>query len=319
LHAQTTGWESELFAPNATKIQVELDEAVMAREQVNVNYKIYAGSLEFIKALWSLQVPDRARENWLSRCNSWKQRYPVHLEAHDRVCGAINYYYFADVLSEATNDPITVVADAGTSFYVMGQALRLKRGQRFISSGSMGAMGFALPAANGVAVAAGTGTMATICVTGDGSLMTNVHELATMRKNNLNVKLFVMNNEGYVSMRNTQNEYCGGRLIGADSTSGVFIPCLESLAELYNIPFVRCSQEDELAIAIKKVMSIDGPVFCEVITAHNQKIIPTVASIKMLDGRMQSTQIHNMSPLLSDEIMKQELLIESSSKDQRLI
>lgn len=314
LHAQTTGWESDLFAPNATKIQVELDEAVLAREQVHVDYKIHAGSLEFIKSLLSLPAPDEVQQTWLDRCQSWKRRYPVHLEAHDRVEGEINYYDFAEALSQAVDAPATVVADAGTSFYVMGQALRLKQGQRFISSGSMGAMGFALPAANGVAVAS-AGEMAVICVTGDGSLMTNLHELATTSKNRLNVKLFVMNNGGYVSMRNTQNEYCEGRLVGADSTSGVFIPKLESLAALFEIPFLRCSHAGDLDRVIKDVMSIEGPVFCEVITAHNQKVIPTVASIKMPDGRMQSTQIHNMSPLLPDEIMKEELLIESLAKD----
>ena len=89
---------------------------------------------------------------------------------------------------------------------------------------------------------------------------------------------------------------------------------MESLAALFEIPFLRCSHVGDLDRVIKDVMSIEGPVFCEVITAHNQKVIPTVASIKMPDGRMQSTQIHNMSPLLSDEIMKQELSIESSSE-----
>lgn len=313
LHAQTTGWESDLFAPTAIKIQVELDEAVLAREQVHVDYKIQAGSLEFINSLLDLAMPDVDRQKWLDRCQSWKRRYPVHLEAHERIEGEINYYDFAEVLSEAMDSPVTIVADAGTSFYVMGQALRLKRGQRFISSGSMGAMGFALPAANGVAVAS-AGKTATICVTGDGSLMTNLHELATTSKNRLNVKLFVMNNGGYVSMRNTQNEYCEGRLVGADSSSGVFIPKMELLAELFEIPFLRCSNAGNLDAVIKDAMSIEGPVFCEVITAHNQKIIPTVASIKMPDGRMQSTQIHNMSPLLPDEIMRDELLIESSVK-----
>jgi len=311
LHAQTTGWESDLFAPKATKIQVELDEAVLAREQVHVDCKIHAGSLEFIKSFLNLPAPEIDRHRWLERCQSWKHRYLVYLEKHDRVAGEISYYDFAEALSRALEAAVTVVADAGTSFYVMGQALRLKRGQRFISSGSMGAMGFALPAANGVAVAS-AGKSTTICVTGDGSLMTNLHELATMSKNHLNVKLFVMNNGGYVSMRNTQNEYCEGRLVGADSTSGVFIPKLESLAELFEIPFIKCSEARDLDEVIKEVISKKGPVFCEVITAHNQKIIPTVASIKMQDGRMQSTQIHNMSPLLPDEVMKKELLIDST-------
>ena len=314
LHAQTTGWESDLFAQNATKIQVELDEAVLAREQVHVDYKIHAGSLEFIKSLLSLPVLNEVQLTWLDRCQSWKRRYPVHLEAHDRAEGKINYYDFAEALSQSIDAPSTIVADAGTSFYVMGQALRLKQGQRFISSGSMGAMGFALPAANGIAVASSDKSV-TICVTGDGSLMTNLHELATTSKNRLNVKLFVMNNGGYVSMRNTQNEYCDGRLVGADSSSGVFIPKMESLAELFEIPFLRCSEAGDLGKVIKDAMSIEGPVFCEVMTAHNQKVIPTVASIKMPDGRMQSTQIHNMSPLLPDEIMREELLIEPSIKD----
>lgn len=305
LHSQTTGWENDLFASDAIKIQVELDPAVLAREQVHVNHKIQMGCLEFINMLIVQPEFENNWTAWRECCQSWKQHYPVHLEAHEYHADGINYYHFAEALSLALQQDATVVADAGSSFYVMGQALRLKEGQRFISSGSMGAMGFGLPAANGVAVADATST--TVCITGDGSLMTNVHELSTLRQNNLNVKLFVINNDGYVSMRNTQRDFCGGHYIGADRSSGVFIPSMESLAKSYELPFVRCSPIDDLEMVISKVLSMNGPVLCEVIAMRDQKIIPSVASIRLSDGRMQSCQLHNMSPLLSDEIMGIEL------------
>jgi acetolactate synthase-1/2/3 large subunit len=305
LHAQTTGWENELFAPNATKIQVELDPAVLAREQVHVDHKIQAGALEFVEALLAQPAPAAGWAAWRSSCQSWKQRYPVHQEAHESHVNGINFYHFAEALSTNLVGSACVVADAGSAFYVMGQALRLKAGQRFISSGSMGAMGFALPAANGVAVANDAGT--TVCVTGDGSLMTNVHELATMNQYRLNVKLFVINNDGYVSMRNTQRDFCGGHYVGADRASGVFIPAMDSLAASYELPFVRCTPTDDLGAVIARVLAMDGPVMCEVVAMRDQKIIPAVVSIKLPDGRMQSSQIHNMSPLLSDDVMASEL------------
>lgn len=305
LHSQTTGWENDLFAPDAVKIQVELDPAVLAREQVHVNHKIQMGCLEFINVMLAQSRSDSDLATWRACCQSWKQRYPVYLEAHEHHTNGINFYHFAEALSKVLRQDGCVVADAGSSFYVMGQALRLKKGQRFISSGSMGAMGFGLPTANGVAVADPVGT--TVCVTGDGSLMTNVHELATLRQNNLNVKLFVINNDGYVSMRNTQRDFCGGHYVGADRSSGVFIPTMESLAKTYELPFVRCTTADDLEAVVDKVLAMDGPVMCEVVAMRDQKIIPTVASVKLADGRMQSCQIHNMSPLLSDEVIAIEL------------
>ncbi len=198
-----------------------------------------------------------------------------------------------------------MVADAGSSFYVMGQALRLKKGQRFISSGSMGAMGFALPAANGAAATGLPGS--TVCVTGDGSLMTNLHELATMRQFQLDVKLFVINNDGYVSMRNTQREFFGGHYVGADAASGVFIPSIEALAASFQLPYVRCAAVDELDAQIRKVLAMDGPVVCEVLAMRDQKIIPSVVSVRLPDGRMRSAPLHNMFPHLADDVLRQEL------------
>jgi acetolactate synthase-1/2/3 large subunit len=305
LHSQTTGWENHLFAPNAIKIQVELDPAILAREQVHVTHKIQAGILEFINAILAKLASVHKWTAWSDCCQSWKQRYPVRLEAHEHHANGINFYHFAESLSLALDWGACVVADAGSAFYVMGQALRLKSGQRFIASGSMGAMGFALPTANGVAVENYSGP--TVCVTGDGSLMTNVHELATMSHNHLNVKLFVINNDGYASMRNTQRDFCNGHYVGADRSSGVFIPAMDSLAASYELPFLRCTTADDLSEVIEKVLGMEGPVMCEVVAMRDQKIIPSVISVKLADGRMQSTHIHNMFPFLPEHLLAQEL------------
>ena len=313
LHSQTTGWESELFAPNATKIQIDLDEAILAREKVNVTHKIHSGCLEFINQLLKTQVqPMAPRKEWNDVCQSWKKRYPVYLEPHEIEKNQINYYHFAEELSKSLDYGARVIADAGSSFYVMGQAFRLKQGQRFISSGSMGAMGFAVPTATGVAIA--SENEPTVCVTGDGSLMTNIHELATISHLKLNIKLFILNNNGYVSMRNTQKEYCNGHYVGADIDSGVFIPSIKSIATSYKIPFFSCSNLEDLPEMIQKVMSTNGPVLCEIIALKDQKIIPTVASIKLGNGKMQSCEIQNMSPLLSAEILEQELKIKENKQ-----
>lgn len=304
LHSQTTGWESKLFAPDAVKVQVDLDPAVLAREEVNVSLKIESGVVEFINALLPLAVP-YGTAKWLTTCQSWKERYAVRHEQHQRAEDGMNFYHFVEALSKLLPKNACIVSDAGSAFYVTGQALRLKEGQRFISSGSLGAMGYALPAANGATLVDADTPI--VCVTGDGSLMTNVHDLATMRQNWRNVKLFVVNNGGYVSMRNTQREFFGGLLIGADASSGVFIPSIQLLAESYQLPFLRCQKEEEVEAMIAKVMAIEGPVLCEIVAMCNQRIIPSVASKRLPDGRMVSTPLHDMVPSLADDVLAKEI------------
>lgn len=305
LHAQTTGWENELFAPNAVKVQIELDSAVLAREQVGVTLKIQASCTEFIRDLAGQDFTLYDLQSWRDCCSDWKQRYPVVAEPHEKSHEGINYYHFADSLSHALGANDCVVADAGSAFYVMGQALRLGANQRFLSSGSLGAMGYALPAANGAAATGQPGSV--VCVTGDGSLMTNLHELATMKEYNLDVKLFVINNDGYVSMRNTQRDFCDGHYVGADSASGVYIPPIAALARSFELPYVRCSAQDDIAATIRNVLSMKGPVLCEVIAMRDQKIIPAVISVKLDDGRMRSAPLHNMFPHISEETLMKEL------------
>jgi acetolactate synthase-1/2/3 large subunit len=296
LHAQTTGWENNLFAPDALKIQVDIDDALFMREQVNVAIKIKSDVTDFLLGMEPLIENDFANDMWRANCLSWKKRFAVSLEPHERTSNDVNYYDFAEELSRSLEGSECVVADAGSAFYVMGQAFRVKKNQRFISSGSLGAMGFALPAANGVATAK---NQTTICVTGDGSLMTNIHDLAVTSHYKLNVKLFVLNNDGYLSIRNTQRDFFNGMLVGTDSASGVFIPNLESQAKTYRLPFLRCERLDDLNRVIDQALAIEGPVFVEIKALRDQSIIPTVRSERLPDGSMKSKPLHEMYPYLT--------------------
>ncbi|MEI7842798.1 MAG: thiamine pyrophosphate-binding protein [Gallionellaceae bacterium] len=304
LHSQTTGWENSLFAPDAIKIQVDIDEAVLVREQINVTLKIKSDVTQFLLDIEPLIQNGFANDAWRGVCLSWKQRFAVHCEPHDRPSDSVNYYDFAEELSCALKGNECIVTDAGSAFYAMGQGLRLKEGQRFISSGSLGAMGFALPAANGVATA---NDSATICVTGDGSLMTNIHDLAVTSHYKLNVKLFVMNNDGYLSIRNTQRDFFNGMYVGTDPQSGVFIPSLEDQAKTYHLPFLKCERTADLRGVIEQALALDGPVLVEIKALRDQRMIPSVMSERLPDGRMQSKPLHEMYPYLPQSEVDAEL------------
>jgi Thiamine pyrophosphate-requiring enzymes [acetolactate synthase, pyruvate dehydrogenase (cytochrome), glyoxylate carboligase, phosphonopyruvate decarboxylase] len=312
LHSQTTGWENDLFAPQAIKIQVDLDQAVLKREKVSVDIKVVSDVTTFIKTMMNEIRSSLEIKPWLEKCAYWKKQYAVMAEPHERPDSVVNYYDVAEQLSLLASSHATIVTDAGSAFYVMGQAYRINAEQKFISSGSLGAMGFAIPAATGAAVATGKQV---ICVTGDGSMMTNVHELATIKKENLDVKIIIVNNGGYLSIRNTQDSFFNGNRVGADDATGVFIPSVEKLTSAFELPYFRCSDPSLLSDVLTSALSMTGPCVVEVISMPDQKIIPSVTSVKLADGRMQSKPLHDMYPFMSEQLINDEIAISSNNGD----
>jgi len=218
----------------------------------------------------------------------------------------INLFDLIDVLSDITDGDETIVTDAGLSFYIVGQAFRVKSSQHVINSGGLGAMGFAIPASIGVC--AYNRDLKTICITGDGSLQTNIQELASIRKNNFNLKIFIINNGGYASIRNTQNNYFSGHLVGSSDETGVWLPPLNKIAEAYSITYFSVDQLENFKSTIKDVLQSAGPVICEVFTDTTAEIIPTVSSQKLQDGTMVSKPLHDMYPYLPTEILAKYML-----------
>lgn len=299
LHVLTTGYELDKFAPNAHKIQVDLDEYVLKRQQVGVNQQIHCDVQSFLQKLDEMtSAPLAAESQWHQLCQRWKRDFAVQNEPHQRVENEINYYDFIDWLSNTCQGNETIVTDAGSAFYVVGQAFRTKPGQRVIVSGALGAMGYAVPAATGASFADPDHTV--ICVTGDGSLQTNIHELATIKHHQLNIKLFIMNNNGYVSIKNTQDNFFNGHCAGVNQDSGVSFPDLKKLADAYGIDYCAAKTHAELSAAQHGLKS-RGPMIIEVFADKQQLIIPTVSSQKLADGRMVSKPLDDMFPFMSEE------------------
>jgi acetolactate synthase I/II/III large subunit len=299
LHAQTTGYELEKFAPNAFKIQIEVDNSLLERENVGVNLKIKSEISNFINLLLEKEkfnFGDK-HELWRNQCQKWKTSYDVSQEPHEReINGPINLYDFIQVLNEELKGNEAIVTDAGSTYYALGQGIKIKGTQRYIVSGGLGAMGYALPSSIGIAT---SNQNSTICVTGDGSLQTNIQELQVLKHYNFDIKLFIINNNGYVSIRNTQNSFFNGNFVGSDPNSGVSLPALDKIAKAYEIPYFEVDDINTLKNVMKEILAIKGPVICGVNCQPNQKIIPTVTSKRLESGKMVSTSLDEMYPFIS--------------------
>lgn len=311
LHVLTTGYELDKFAPQAYKIQIEPDINILRREQVGVNKKIHSDIQSFLQKMSMLTKAISFPTNeWHHRCKQWKYELAVQNEPHKKSVDNVNYYDFVDVLSNTCRGDETIITDAGSAFYVIGQAFRVKKGQRVITSGALGAMGFALPAATGASAAAPERMI--ICITGDGSLQTNVHELATIQYHQLNIKLFIMNNYGYASIQNTQNNFFNGHYAGVNQQSGVSFPNLQKLADAYHLTYISVSSPIIMPTVINEILNSKGPIICEIFTSQHQEIIPSVSSQKLANGEMLSKPLDDMFPFMDEEKRQTYLLFKSA-------
>lgn len=310
LHVLNTGYELDRFAPTAYKVLIDPDPAILEREAVGVNVKVLCGVAEALAELtleWSVTGKSTSeRLEWGRKLQKYKEVYSVKNEVHAHEVGRINMYRAIESIGKASPDDSVVVTDAGSAFYVVGQGLRVKERQRVLVSGGLGAMGWAVPAATGASFASSQGTV--LCITGDGSLQTNVHELAVIVGNNRNVKILVLNNSGYLSIKTTQDNYFSSRYVGVNQASGVHLPDLRILCEAYGLRYRLADSETRLEEILQEEFTAVGPSLVDILCNVNQVVIPTVSSSKRADGSMESRPIDDMAPFLSqaekDGIMK---------------
>jgi acetolactate synthase-1/2/3 large subunit len=304
LHIQTVGYEGDLFAPNALKIQIDLDPALLEREHIGVNWKFPWDLHDYlpmllgkVQASWTGEGADA----WRRACRQWKRNHSSRNENHrfGETTDPVNLYEFVELLSEELSGRETVLTDAGQPHPILGQAFRPKAGQRYINPGSLAEMGYALPASMGVAAASPSKTV--VAVFGDGSLQTNIQELQTLVNHNFNVKAFVINNDGYASIRNTQKTFFNGFFVGSTPSSGVTLPDTEKICHAYGLAYERCKNRGALRDTIRRVLSHTGPVLCEVMAQIDQRILPAVPSHLLPDGTMRSKALHEMMPEIKFE------------------
>lgn len=292
------GYEYEHFAREAKVIVVDIDMSSHEKKTIRIDLKIQADILAFIEKLncehsCRLKVFDKS---WMNRCVEWRQKYPVCLEEYAHAKKKVNIYYFMERLSQRLSATDVVVTDAGSSFYAGSQGIKIKQGLRYITSGGFATMGYSLPAALGLS--AGMKKKRVICITGDGSFQQNIQELQSVMHYDFPVKIFVLNNSGYLSIRFTQKKYFQGRLIGEGKASGVSFPDNKKIAKAYGMKFFQVKNNKSLDVVLDEVLQYEGPVLCEIMTPPEQLIIPTVASEKKSDGSMCSKPLEDMFPFL---------------------
>ncbi len=303
LQTAQTGYNLDHFAPNARVIWVDIEPQERQCEPGLADVYIETDIVSFVGAMVSEHR--WAAPAWSALCRKWREQWPVCLPQYRDAAWqkeGINLYAFVDALSAALPDNAAVVSDAGSAIYVPCQGLKLRDGQRHIISLAQADMGWALPAAIGVAL---TGRP-TIVVTGDGSFQTNLQELATIRALNLPIKIFVWNNFGYLSIRATQKKLFEGRLMGTDERHGLWFPQLQSLAVTYGFKYDWLGKTGDLDY-LPTILARNGPTLVEVICPPDQAIVPTIGASRDPEGRIQARPLWDMAPYLPREELEAEL------------
>jgi len=304
LNIRQTSYNWQSFASRAFKIQVDIDAAEFHKPTVQPDLAIHCDLKQFLVALreeWDAQRDagnrhPEAHTAWLSWCRERVQRYPVVQERQRQPGPPMNPYYFVEQLSAKLAEDDVVVCANATACIVPFQTMRLRRQQRLISNSGSASMGYDLPAAIGAAFARPGKRV--VCIAGDGSIQMNVQELQTIVHHHLPIKIFVLNNSGYLSMRMTQTGFFG-RLTGESIASGASLPDMVKVACAYGIPSTRVDRQSQMG-TIDQALAADGPALVDVLVDRNQEFEPRSKARQLADGRIVSPNLEDMYPFLDE-------------------
>lgn len=298
LSVSTIGYYPDRLAGNATKIMVDIDKKELERDSVPIQHKYQTDVKVFLEGLLGSlekngtgQMTDHLA--WVDHCRENKVKYPVVLEEY-AIQKPLNNYYFTSVLSDLVPAEANIIVDTGSVYCTVSQSWKIKKGQRYIASGGFSCMG-------SWATALGTvqADRAVIALSGDGSTQMNIQELATLKYNQLPIKLFVYNNHGYMLIRHNQHNYMNDRFLGVGPDSGVETPDFCAVANAYGVKAVRITAEDDIVAKIQEVLDAKEPVVCEVMVQEFADIIPKIASRVMPDGSLKAAEFDDLYPFLN--------------------
>lgn len=307
LSSSLVGHTPKMFGKNAYKIVVDIDQKELDKPGVEIDYKVKADCKEFINGLLDkyddYEIPDF--KEWKSICSKWKSKYPVVLDEYKKE-KPVNSYFFIDQLSQIAKSDSCILVDTGSCFHVACQSWKIKKGQKYLTTGGLSSMGYWVA---GIGACIANNRKDTIVITGDGSLQMNIQEFATIKYNKLPIKVFILNNNGYLLIRHTQHNFMEDRFIGEGPKSGVWCPDSLEIAKAYGIKGIRIDNPEEAQAKIKEVLEYNGPVICDVITPEWQLLIPRIASDKLADGTLKSRDYEDMFPYLSKEELEENMSI----------
>lgn len=301
LNIRMIGYNHFDFAKNAYKIIVDIDARELCKPTIRPDMPVNADVKDVLfKILEKEYEPERTHNKWLKWCKSLLHQYPAVLkEYYSNGERNINPYVFIDKLFMNLDEKDKIICGNGSACVITFQAGKIKQGQRMFTNSGCAAMGYGLPAAIGAAVA--NNSDRTICIDGDGSIMMNLQELATVAYNRLTVVVFVINNNGYHSIRQTQTNLFKPPYIGIDSDSGIAFPSFEKMADAFGLRYFALDNENNCDEMLQQVLSCQEPCICEVVVDSEQNFAPKSSSKVLPDGRIVSPSLDDMAPFLERE------------------
>lgn len=315
-----TGYDFKTWAREAEVIMVNIDQAEFYKHTIHVDLPIWADCKDFIaltlKQAEKIEGTVFNGNDWIDKCHEWKTKYPVTLPKHWEDSNLINVYAFINYLSNALPEGSLTAVSNGACCVVGSQNYVIKKDTRFIINNAIASMGYGLPAAIGLCQAAQQ--KSTICLEGDGSIMMNLQELQTIITNRLPIKIFLINNGGYHSIRITQEnlfkEHCKVG-IGEESNDLGF-PNFKKLAKAFNFPYYQAKNVRVMKKVINKVLNLDGPVFCEIFTNTTQVWEPKSSAKRLPDGTIVSPPLEDLAPFLPRDEFLANMIIQPISENK---
>ncbi|MDP2922785.1 MAG: thiamine pyrophosphate-binding protein [Candidatus Omnitrophota bacterium] len=304
------GFNYQNFAPKAKKIVIDIDPAEIKKLKTRIDIPICSDAKLFIKEFLKkkAQLIVKGRSQWFSRCKEYKSKYLVVLAQYWEQKEYVNTYVLLDVLSELMQESdILVPGSSGSCSEIAMQAFKVKKGQRIFNTPGLGAMGFGLPASIGACLA--SARKRTVSIIGDGGLQHNIQELETLARLKLPLKLFILNNNGYASIRNTQKNYFKGRLVACDPSSGLTLPDTCKVACAYGLKNNRILNHTNIKERVREVLESAGPYICEVMADPQLQTAPRLSSEVKPDGSIASKPLEDLWPFLDRKEFYSNMLI----------
>ena len=301
-------YQPQYFAREATKCIVDIDINEINKLGINIEFPIESDAKLFLTQL-NQKVNSLNISDWLSYCKSLHIKYPVILPEHLKVNELyINNYAFIEYLSDLLpENSLVIPGSSGACSEVTMQSFKTKIGTRVYNSEGLGSMGFGIPAAIGGCIA--SDKKETICIDGDGGFFMNIQELELVYRYQLPIKFFVLNNNGYGSIKTTQNTHFKGNLVVSDPSSGLTLPSIELNAAAYKIPYVKIETQQNLKLDLSNVLSMYGPIICELIVDPDHKTLPKASVYKKEDGSFATRPMEDLAPFLDRNEFLNNLLI----------
>lgn len=305
------GYNWKTWAREAEVIMVDIDQAELKKPTLHVEMPIWADAKDFLlKMNESLTQPLPRKEKWLETCQKWKKEYPVVQPRQWEENGTTaNVYAFVHYLSSQLPENSLTAVSNGACCVVGNQTYVIQKGSRMANNSAIASMGYGLPAAIGTCI--GGGVRDTICLEGDGSIMMNLQELQTILTNRLPIKIFLINNNGYHSIRITQTNLFGQHTkvgIGPES-SDLSFPDFEKIAKAFGYPYYSAHSNQEMKEVVDKVLQEDGPVFCEIFTDTSQVWEPKSSTKRLEDGTLVSPPLEDLAPFLPREELEEIMIV----------